>query len=981
MKEKSDDFENIAKVLEYLGYDIKKIKKILSKGDFLIIIRDLLIILDSILKSTRKFPFHYETFNKKELGSETILSFDILSLLKRIKEYFTRLNLSVIKMDSQLKISFIYVLDNVLDFYTEYLSLKNKKDVSELLKVYLFWISTFVNNLNELLSGEFSFRNLEENNNYSEVFFKATDLSINLSPYLLYDNRKKKLIYLNNISNKGFNYVNKDGELEFIFINKRYFDVVYENSINMLALMDVKKLHEFKEYHDYKILPFHYLQSIATDFAFNIFVNSESNLMKIADVNDKYPVFLYLLAYVSYLKADYRNALRKITSFVDNYPSYSSGYELFAEINYKLKDYEKALKYFEMAYNIHRSDKIKAKINNLKTTLKENEENLAKKRTYNEELIDFNDKTDVPIIARENELNQLIEILISNSRNNALIIGDSGIGKTTLIKLLSKKISNGEVPNELKNRKLKELNFVALLTGSKYRGQFEEKALKFLAEFSKTNDILVLENIHLMSSAGSSRGTSLDFLTILREFLKDNSVQVIATTTYEELKNTIEKDNYLTSFFQKIIIMELGKKDSEKILRSKVTNLYENDDIYISDDLIASMVDNAKRYIREKRLPDSAIMIFERSIAKFKMKRRSGESVLNEEIVRDVIGDLLNTSISNITLSFKNKLLNLEENLKKSIVGQSDAIKRLSSSVITAKMEFYTKPSRPDGIFLFIGPTGVGKTETAIALTKLLYGSVDYLIRIDMSEYMEKFTYSRFIGSAPGYVGYNDTNQLTDKVRQNPFSIILLDEIEKADAELLNIFLQIFDAGRLTDSKGNTVDFSNTTFILTSNIGTSLFSYTKMGYESEFEENYVSDSMLIKNLKKHFTPEFLNRIDDIIIFKHLSKESIKKIIDLQLIELRKKLNRENKSLILKPEVFDLIAEKGYSKEYGARNLSRIITKELLEKMAILSLSKEWEMYKEIVCFVEDKKIIVKGNYQETYLQSDINKEIEDYIIK
>jgi ATP-dependent Clp protease ATP-binding subunit ClpC len=304
----------------------------------------------------------------------------------------------------------------------------------------------------------------------------------------------------------------------------------------------------------------------------------------------------------------------------------------------------------------------------------------------------------------------------------------------------------------------------------------------------------------------------------------------------------------------------------------------------------------------------------------------------------------------------KSRLSSLRANILKRIVGQDEAVAKMVSSVITSKLGYDVKKNRPDGVFLFVGPTGVGKTETAIALSEALYGSPDYLIRIDMSEYMEKFTYSRFVGAAPGYVGYYDANQLTDKVRQNPYSVILLDEVEKADAQLLNIFLQVFDAGRLTDARGNVIDFSKTTIIMTSNIGTSLFSKANMGYKSGPEGTSVSRATLIKSLKKYFSPEFLNRIDEIIVFRHLHNDDIKAIIGIQLREVRRDLERQGKELVVPDDVLVHIAARGYSLEYGARNLNRVLKKELLEKIAYLSLEKEWEDARCLVCRLHDDEI-------------------------
>jgi ATP-dependent Clp protease ATP-binding subunit ClpA len=320
---------------------------------------------------------------------------------------------------------------------------------------------------------------------------------------------------------------------------------------------------------------------------------------------------------------------------------------------------------------------------------------------------------------------------------------------------------------------------------------------------------------------------------------------------------------------------------------------------------------------------------------------------------------MLNLPESSISVSMRKRLSGLKEAISHHIVGQTAAIDKVVANVVASKLNLDVKNNRPDGVFLFIGPTGVGKTETAIALAKALYGSEDYLIRIDMSEYMERFTYSRFIGAAPGYVGYYDANQLTDKVRQNPFSVILLDEFEKADIQLINIFLQVFDAGRLTDARGNVVDFSHTTIIMTSNIGTSLFSKSQMGYQSSFTSGAVSRGDLIKALKRHFSPEFLNRIDEIVIFDPLGEEDIRNIIEVQLRGIRAGLGKQGKELVVGDDVFRYIIDHYHSKEYGARNVSRALKTELLQKVAHLSLQDDWDEAKCVACGVREDSIEVR----------------------
>ncbi len=525
------------------------------------------------------------------------------------------------------------------------------------------------------------------------------------------------------------------------------------------------------------------------------------------------------------------------------------------------------------------------------------------------------------------------------------------MGKSALIRILAQKIIFEEVPGALREKKLKEINFVSLLTGSKYRGQFEEKVLKLLQEFRNQNAILVLEDIHLMISSGAARGTALDLVNILKGFLRENSLQVIATTDYEEFKNTLEKDNSLLGYFQKLTLNEMAGEDTQKILKNLAQSAASREHLTVSPALLQSLVESAKRDIRERKLPDSAVLLFERCLAKVQLRSsgQAGQQAVGESDLAEVLADLLNLPESSVSVTLKSRLLSLKKNIGARIIGQDEALDCLNASLVASLLGYDVKKNRPNGVFLFIGPTGVGKTETGIAIGEALYGNQDYLIRIDMSEYMEKFTYSRFVGAAPGYVGYYDANQLTDKVRQNPFSIILLDEIEKADSQLLNIFLQVFDAGRMTDARGNVIDFSKTTIVMTSNIGTSLFSKASLGYQGNLEGSEVSRATLIKSLKRFFSPEFLNRIDEIVVFRHLEEGAVLRIIDVQLQQVRQDLEKQGKELVVKPEAIAWIARKGYSLEYGARHLSRTLKKELLEKIAPLSLEKEWEDARYVIC--------------------------------
>jgi len=424
----------------------------------------------------------------------------------------------------------------------------------------------------------------------------------------------------------------------------------------------------------------------------------------------------------------------------------------------------------------------------------------------------------------------------------------------------------------------------------------------------------------------------------------------VATTLY-----------YLMAFFQRMFINQLTPGETLRVLKNESEKVFESDGIILEDPILEEIVENSRGNIMGKKLPDAALLIFERVVSKARL--RVAESSMEQktvtlEDISGVLSDILNLPDPDLSFTLKQRLSKLEKNINSKIIGQKDAVKKLTSGIIVSKLGFDVKEERPDGVFLFVGPTGVGKSETALVLSKYLYGSPDNLVRIDMSEYMERFTYSRFVGAAPGYVGYNDSTQLTDKIRQNPYSVILLDEIEKADYQLLNIFLQVFDAGRLTDARGNVIDFSHATIIMTSNIGTDMFSRTLPGYRQQ-EGAEVTQASLKKALKKYFSPEFLNRIDEIVVFRNLDPEDIRKIIDLQMEGTVRKLEKQGKTLKLSEKLSRHLVSEGYSSEYGARNISRTIKTLVLEKIARLSLKPEWEEGNLVNCTLKNGRVKVE----------------------
>lgn len=900
-------------------------------------------------------------------AGKVFFSNDILQTLENIIAYLQMFNTQVLSMSKTERQTLVFILENLSDYFKNSRIQTEDKDKKNLFADYKFWIENLFKLFDQKISGAVTAsKGLSAKNLFGpqaalpdEPIYGNATLNFSLFPFVIFQN--EQVLFLSHHAEKEVIFCNIDSGAEISMNADSIWLKIAEFYLANFCFSELERFQpQLPKDAGSFLSKWREVESAFRNQQLKLFTESLLQLEELAFEDFNMPL-IYLLQIRNL--ANLNRALemkRLLQKFLLFYPFYAEGHEMMGDVYAKEENSELALNFYEKALLIAQNKSLGEKIKKIRESIDKSKSKPEAQK--NDAFFDITEaviQNEERIIGRSKELRQMIEILISNSKRNLLLIGERGVGKSALIRLLAQKIIFEEVPPALKEKKIKEINFVTLLTGSKYRGQFEEKVLKLLQEFKAQNAILVLEDMHLMMSTGAARGTSLDLVNILKNFLRDNSIQVIASTDYEEYKNTIEKDNSLLGYFQKITVNELSPEGTRKILKNLVSQVLSADNLLVPNEIVADIVESAKRDIRERKLPDSAIMLLERCIAKVKLKNiatQEGPLKIEESDVVEVLADIGNLPETNISISLKSRLTSLRANILKRIVGQDEAVAKMVSSVITSKLGYDIKKNRPDGVFMFIGPTGVGKTETAIALSEALYGSQDYLIRIDMSEYMEKFTYSRFVGAAPGYVGYYDSNQLTDKVRQNPYSIILLDEIEKADAQLLNIFLQVFDAGRLTDARGNVVDFSKTTIVMTSNIGTSLFSKANMGYKGSQEEAQVSRATLIKSLKKYFSPEFLNRIDEIVIFRHLLDEDIKAIIDIQLREVRRDLEKQGKELVIKDDVLAHIARKGYSLEYGARNLTRVLKKELLEKIAYLSLEKEWDDARFLVCRLQDDEI-------------------------
>ncbi len=624
-----------------------------------------------------------------------------------------------------------------------------------------------------------------------------------------------------------------------------------------------------------------------------------------------------------------------------------------------------------------------------------------------------------PVVGREKEIERVIQILARRTKNNPVLLGEPGVGKTAVVEGLAARIVNSEVPDILEGKKVVQLDMGLLVAGTKYRGEFEERLKKIMDEIRQAgNIILIIDEMHTLIGAGAAEG-AIDAANILKPALSRGEIQVIGATTLDEYRKYVEKDPALERRFQSIIIEEPSVEDTIEIIKGLKPKYEEHHKLNISDDAIVAATELSYKYITDRFLPDKAIDIIDEAASKLRIQTsalppegkelekelkavikqkedairnqefetasnlRDDEADLKEKIremslkwredneenkptvtaeqVAEVVSQMTGIPTTKITEGESERLLKLEETLHKRVIGQEQAVVALSKAIRRARVGLKS-PNRPIGSFIFSGPTGVGKTELAKALAEAVFGSEDNMIRVDMSEFMEKHSTAKLIGSPPGYVGYDDGGHLTEIIRKKPYSVILFDEIEKAHPDVFNIMLQILDDGRLTDSKGRHINFKNTIIIMTSNVGASMITNTsKLGFsvaEDEQKDKYekLKDTVM-EEMKKSFRPEFLNRIDDIIVFAHLSKPEIRQIVDLMLNDLFKRLESQNLTIEVTDEVKDYLGEAGYSEAYGARPLRRLIQKRIEDGLAEEILSGKYKEGNKIVLKLKDEKII------------------------
>ncbi len=631
-----------------------------------------------------------------------------------------------------------------------------------------------------------------------------------------------------------------------------------------------------------------------------------------------------------------------------------------------------------------------------------------------------------PIIGRKEEIERVVQILSRRTKNNPCLIGEPGVGKTAAVEGLAEKIVAGDVPEILKNKRVVTMDISSMVAGSKYRGDFEERIKKALDEVKKVGDvILFIDEIHTIVGAGAAEG-AIDAANILKPLLARGEIQLIGATTLNEYRKYIEKDAALERRFSPVTINEPSERDTIKILKGLRDKYEAHHGVKITDEAIEAAVKMSIRYINDRFLPDKAIDLIDEAASRAKLQsytepeslkklqeeidevekdkeeavkiqkfekaadlrdkqkelkakyekeqkkwqNKNDKSVTNitEENIAEVIASWTGIPAKKITEDENIKLKNLEKTLHERVIGQDEAVEAVAKAIRRGRVGL-KDPKRPIGSFLFLGPTGVGKTELSKALAQSLFGDENAMIRVDMSEYMEPHSVSKLIGSPPGYVGFDEGGQLTEKIRRKPYSVILFDEIEKAHPDVMNMLLQILEDGRLTDNQGRTVNFKNTVIIMTSNIGARLitdkktlgFSKTGDNRKEEVKEDYENiKKEVMEALKKELRPEFINRIDEIIVFHKLTDNEIGKIIDIMLKEVTKRLEAQKIKIELEPEVKKLIASKGIDKNFGARPLRRTIQSVLEDRLAEEILDGNLKKGRVNKIGVENEKIVVKN---------------------
>ncbi len=611
-----------------------------------------------------------------------------------------------------------------------------------------------------------------------------------------------------------------------------------------------------------------------------------------------------------------------------------------------------------------------------------------------------------PVVGREDEVAQVLEVLSRRTKNNPVLIGDPGVGKTAIVEGIAQRMASGDVPETLRDRRVVALDLAGMVAGTKYRGEFEERLKGLIDEVTAAQRgvVLFIDELHTIIGAGSAEGAPMDASSMLKPALARGELQVIGATTIEEYRKHIEKDPALERRFQPILVTEPSVVETIAILHG-LRNRYESHHrVRITDQAMVAAAELSERYIHDRFLPDKAIDLIDRASARARLSAatpgpdlreleqrverlsrefdaavtaenyeradvltheldrtivelettrvgRSATTEVGAEDVAQVVSRSTGIPVAQLTEAERHRLLNLEQHLHQRVVGQDEAVGAVADAVRQGRAGL-SNPDRPVGSFLFLGPTGVGKTELARALAAALYGDENRLVRFDMSEFQDRHTVARLVGAPPGYVGYDDSGQLTDAVRRTPYTVLLLDEIEKAHPDVFNTLLQLLDAGRLTDARGRTANFSNTVVIMTSNLGAeTILAGTKAGRTVEDLRE-----PLMSVVRQRFRPEFLNRIDEIILFRSLERAELRQITELLLEQTRHRLSVKDISLQLDDAAVDWLVDRGYQPEFGARPLRRTIGRQLDKPLARMLLSGEVRGGQQVVVSVADGQL-------------------------
>ena len=652
-------------------------------------------------------------------------------------------------------------------------------------------------------------------------------------------------------------------------------------------------------------------------------------------------------------------------------------------------------------------------------------------KAFGRDLTDLARKGEMdPVIGRSKEIRRMIQVLCRRTKNNPVLIGEAGVGKTSIVEGLAQEISSGNVPNILSEKRVITLDLALMVAGTKYRGQFEERIKALMDEIKKVgNIILFIDELHTIVGAGAAEG-AMDASNIIKPALSRGELQCVGATTLVEYRKFIEKDSALDRRFQSIKVEAPSVADSVLILSGIQKKYEEHHQVTYTVDAISSAAKLSDRYITSRYLPDKAIDIIDEAgsrkrieslqkppqvdhiteqtekvckqkedaislqnfeeAAKFRDKekqlkeqkekildewnksREEQKVIVDEDEILTVVSEWTGIPLSRMEQKETEKLLSMENDLHKNVVGQHQAIEVISKAIRRSRADL-KDPSRPIGSFMFLGATGVGKTHLAKTLAESMFGKKDSIIQVDMSEYMEKFSVSRLVGSPPGYVGYDEGGQLTERVRRQPYSLVLFDEIEKAHPDVVQLLLQVLEDGRLTDSLGRTVDFRNTILIMTSNVGAELLQRnTSMGFGVAEDENQDFEkvkSKIMEEVKKSFKPEFLNRLNEMVIFHSLDKENLKEIIDIELSAILQRLKTKDIIISVTDEAKDFLIEKGYDAKYGARPLRRALEKHMEDPLAEAILRRQIKHGFPISILPDGDKLVFKQNLEETSASS------------